>query len=395
MKRSVILIVIACLLVGAGSGYAAGYLIYEPKIRSYEILVSDLTSEVSSLTQTVSSQEAQISDIASEVSKLNQTVSSREAQILTLESEKSDLQTAKSALQSEISTLEQTISVKEAELSDYKLYTSTLEEEKSALQSEISNLETIKSALQSEISTIKSEMSSIQSTLDSAIEQIKEFEGQAAALQSQITNLKGRLQNILSVTVTQSYQWVYQFNSWKWELKIPLSLYVEYLERPRPQSVSYWVDMAKDSKDDSYIDQMIQQINSAAIAKQYNAVQKLNFVIAFVQSLPYTVDIETTPYDEYPRYPIETLFDRGGDCEDTSILVAALLDRMGYDVALLLLENAKHMAVGILITGVYGTYYEYDGKKYFYIETTGDGWQIGQIPPSITDTRATIYPLRN
>ena len=138
---------------------------------------------------------------------------------------------------------------------------------------------------------------------------------------------------------------------------------------------------------------MVQQINDAALESNFTEPQKLNFVIAFVQSLPYTFDEETTPYDEYPRYPVETLFDRGGDCEDTSILVAALLHRIGYDVALLLLEDAKHVAVGILISGNHGTYYEYDNKKYFYLETTGDGWEIGVIPDSITERNAFIYPL--
>ena len=84
----------------------------------------------------------------------------------------------------------------------------------------------------------------------------------------------------------------------------------------------------------------------------------MNFVMAFVQSLPDTIDKGTTPYDEYPRYPVETLFARGGDCEDTPILVAALLDRLGYDVALLVLENAQHMAVGVSITDTYESYYE-------------------------------------
>ena len=89
------------------------------------------------------------------------------------------------------------------------------------------------------------------------------------------------------------------------------------------------------------------------------------------------------------------LSDRGGDCEDTSILVAALLDRMGYDVALLLLEDASHMAIGVSIPGTHGAYYEYDSTKYFYLETTGEDWRIGQIPASITDTTEYIYPLRS
>lgn len=318
MKLSMIAIVIACLLTGAAGGYSAGYLIYEPEIRSYEIQVSDFALEVSRLSE-------QVSDLTSEVSTLSQTISSREAQI------------------------------------------STLELEKSGLQSDLAGAQAL----------------------------LMSYEQQVTTLNSQVSDLKVRLNNILDVTVTQHYEWVYGGETWQWELAIPLSLYVEYLERPRLPSAASCVDMAKDPQDDRYIDEMIQQINSAAIKEGFTEFEKVNFVIAFIQSLPYTVDVETTPYNEYPRYPVETLFDRGGDCEDTSILVAALLDRMGYDIALLHLEDAKHMAVGVSIAGTHGSYYEYGGKRYFYLETTGEGWQMGQIPPTITDTTAYVYPVGN
>ncbi len=149
----------------------------------------------------------------------------------------------------------------------------------------------------------------------------------------------------------------------------------------------------KDPDDDFYITSMIQEINAAAINEEFTESEKVNFVIAFVQNLPYTEDEVTTDWNEYPRYPIETLFDRGGDCEDTSILVAALLDRMGYDVCLLLMEDAGHCAVGVAIPGAYGTYYLHDDTKYYYLETTGEGWEIGDLPPSITETYAYVYPI--
>jgi hypothetical protein len=111
------------------------------------------------------------------------------------------------------------------------------------------------------------------------------------------------------------------------------------------------------------------------------------------------VDSVTTLADEYPRYPVETLFDRGGDCEDTSILTAAILDRMGYDVALLELLDRQHMAVGLSIGTItfsygHGWHYEYNGKKYYYIETTGENWEIGEMPADYTTAKARVYPLK-
>ena len=214
-------------------------------------------------------------------------------------------------------------------------------------------------------------------------------------LNSQLSSSLGRLNKVLGVTVTEHYEWSYLGVVWKWDLPMPVSLYVHYLEKPRPKLGSQYVELAKDPEDDTFIDKIIQNINNADRQRGFTEVQKLNFVTSFVQSLPYTEDIVTTSYDEYPRYPVETLFDRGGDCEDTSILAAAILDKMGYDVALLLLRKAQHMAVGISLPAAYGSYYEYQGKKYYYLETTGDGWQIGQFPPDITERGAEIYPLRN
>lgn len=259
------------------------------------------------------------------------------------------------------------------------------------LTSHISTLDSSLSVAQTTISTLETQVENLQSDLSEAESQISAYESQVADYQTQVGNLQSRLDDILSITVTQHYEWDYEFSTWFWDLPVPMSLYVEYWERPRPSLWNDWIYMAKDPDDDYYIDQMVQEINEAAIEKRFSEIEKVNFVIAFVQSLPYTEDDVTTPWNEYPRYPIESLFDRGGDCEDTSILAAALLDRLGYDVALLVLFNEDHAAVGISID-TYGVYYEHGGEKYFYLETTGDGWKIGQMP-DFGDTTAYVYPL--
>ena len=86
------------------------------------------------------------------------------------------------------------------------------------------------------------------------------------------------------------------------------------------------------------------------------------------------------------------MFDRGGDCEDTSILAAAILERLGYDVALLILKNENHAAIGINIDA-YGSYYPYENRKYYYLETTGEGWEIGEFPDDL-ESSAHLYELK-
>lgn len=335
MKR--LLLIIVCVLIVTGCGYLISYLIYTPKILAYKMQVNGLTLEVHNLTQAKHD--------------LEQSVINQEALI--------------SSQMTEIGILETESTNQKATIANHEQRITSLEEENSNLENELT-------VAQSEINTLNSEVTTLNNELSSE---------------------RTRLNDILNISVTQNYQWKYRNSDWSWTLPINLATYVSFLERSRPSPISQYVNMARDSEDDEYIMNMVNEINKAAQQKGYSDVQKLNFVVSLVQSLPYTVDSETTPSDEYPRYPIETLFDRGGDCEDSSILVAALLKGMGYDVALLHLEDAQHMAVGVVLPSAYGTYYEHNGKRYFYIETTGEGWGVGDLPPDITESTAFIYPL--
>lgn len=280
------------------------------------------------------------------------------------------------------------------QVSGLTLELSKLQQTISTLQQTISTQETTIASQQAQISASEAERSSLQADLTTAESEAEYWKEQGAILKSRLSAEQERLDTILGITITRYYVWVYGGQTWEWTLPIPLSVYAEYLERDRTGVPVVHVNMAKDQTDDLYIDQIVQKINDAALQKELTIVQKVNFVAVFVQSLPYTADTVATPADDYPMYPVETLFKRGGDCEDTSILVAALLDALGYDAALLYLWDAQHMAVGVSLPGYHGTYYEHEGKRYFYLETTGEGWQIGQLPPEIIDIRVSIYPLR-
>ncbi len=136
-----------------------------------------------------------------------------------------------------------------------------------------------------------------------------------------------------------------------------------------------------DTKDDAYLASLAGDLSSQFDAA-WNDADKLNFLLSFVQSLPYTSDSETAGYDEYPRFPVETLLAKGSDCEDTSILFAGLAKALGWDVVLM--APPGHMAVGVAPkTGddsLQGGAVSHDGKKYYYGETTAPGWRIGEIP---------------
>jgi hypothetical protein len=86
----------------------------------------------------------------------------------------------------------------------------------------------------------------------------------------------------------------------------------------------------------------------------------LELITTFVQSLRYE-----TLTDNPAKFPVETVVDGSGDCDDKSLLLAGLLSREGYRVALLSFGTEAHMAVGVAADD-----YLYKNTSYTYIETT-------------------------
>lgn len=97
---------------------------------------------------------------------------------------------------------------------------------------------------------------------------------------------------------------------------------------------------------------------------------KYCLAIDFVESMIYQKDIEYNSNIEYPKYAIETIIDERGDCEDTAFLMASILEALDMDTVLL--RYSDHMAVGFASADCPGNYYNYQGKKYCFLETTSD-----------------------
>jgi hypothetical protein len=199
-----------------------------------------------------------------------------------------------------------------------------------------------------------------------------------------------------SGTYDKTFSWDYDGKHWNWNLSIPVALYDAYKNVPvytrtknGPSGYGFLT-----TTDDAYVQMVAQKLNETATGQGYSSYDKVSFVLAFVQSLPYTSDNVTEGYNEYPRFPIETLVDGGGDCEDTSVLFATITLIMGYGTVYV--NPTNHYAVGILGDNLKGTYWEYpegSGNKYYYCETTGDGFTIGLLPDQFGGRSAYIYPI--
>jgi hypothetical protein len=201
----------------------------------------------------------------------------------------------------------------------------------------------------------------------------------------------------ISKKITRTFSWDFNGIEWHWTLRIPVSFYDYFKEISRPDTRDYSIYVTH-PMDDKCMDKLVTEINRIATKYNFDDREKVHFVSTFVQNLQYTLDSETTLYENYPRYPIETLVDVGGDCEDTAILLGSMLDKMGYDIVLTLFPQTKnkrpHYGIGVALNGSYGTNWEYNGERYYYLETTRVGWEIGAISGSWSNISPAIYELQ-
>jgi len=270
--------------------------------------------------------------------------------------------------------------------------------ERDTIQDQLASLQSDYEVMQNKNKSPETDLG--ESKIQEYEDQIEYLNSQLSGLRSDLSRSRKQLSAMQDIKVTRHYGFWFWGQTWNWDLTIPVAVYSSYLDKARPGSISAIADMVKDSGDNPYIDHVVQQIEDAAVEKGYGGDenQKVYCVAAFVQDLPGNASEVDLPYDSYPRYPLETLFDGGGDSQDTSILVAALLNKMDYDVILILQEGIKHMMVGVSVEDTFRWHYEHNDKKYYILETTGEGWRIGDWPfegVSITELTAHLIPIEN
>lgn len=183
------------------------------------------------------------------------------------------------------------------------------------------------------------------------------------------------------------YQWHYQGSR---TLSIPGLdwFFTLYANLPRLNITDY-AAYVFDSADDSFVTDVATRV--LAEMSTVSDVQRINLLASFVQSFRYAPDDPSNETCEYPRYPVETVREQQGDCEDKAILAAALLQSQGYNVSLLRLPN--HMAVGVALNHTLPEY-QYYIDRYYFLETTALHTPLGYVPKEYQHLQnITTYPL--
>jgi predicted transglutaminase-like cysteine proteinase len=211
-------------------------------------------------------------------------------------------------------------------------------------------------------------------------------------------------------TNTLSLQWIYNLD--------PLSVEqpVRFFARVNYSTERYSEFQQKEHLDNSptalrnYVLQglcpevtdLANQIKAACSLKNFTTFHVVSSVMALQQSFKYVYDMDSKGFEEYIRYPLETLVDKEGDCDCHSICSAALLYSMGYHVVLLrimLPEGDGHLALAVEgAEGIPGNFFELSGKKYYYCEVTPSDnntmkFKVGEMPEML-GANITVVPVK-
>jgi predicted transglutaminase-like cysteine proteinase len=133
--------------------------------------------------------------------------------------------------------------------------------------------------------------------------------------------------------------------------------------------------------------------------RNYSDYEAVWLALEFVHAVAYVSDSDSKGTDEYPRYPLETLIDSEGDCEDTAALFCSITRAMGYESVMLYIYaifgvSSNHMAsavAGVEMSAGSCTI-EYGGLIYGYCETTPGDWTPGQLPEALERAHYVVVP---
>lgn len=202
--------------------------------------------------------------------------------------------------------------------------------------------------------------------------------------------------------ITKNFRWKYQNTFHTLTIDIPTHKYewaVHSSVNRSPQTLGSEAMSDFATVNDSVIMSLANKLQSLAENNNYNATETVNFVISFVQqTIDYKGDNESKGQKEYWRYPIETIVDEQGDCEDTSVLFTSLLENLNYDTILLFYiidDTIGHLASGV--SGIVvsdGDSLFYEDVPYFYCETTSIGFSAGEKPNDIPDEPEKIIEVK-
>ncbi|MBU1683359.1 hypothetical protein KJ742_05430, partial [Patescibacteria group bacterium] len=187
-------------------------------------------------------------------------------------------------------------------------------------------------------------------------------------------------------------------------IEIPKDLYLFYQNQNHTFSDGYQNITSFITEDDIVIKSIIDQVNTLYEEKGLNPIA---LIYQLSGEIIWTDDVFSIQgWDEYPKYPIETLVDGLGDCEDTVFLLAALFKAYGIEPVLVRFDNHLGLATVVdqdildLIIYKYGKDFmatansQLTNAKLIYFETTGNtNWDFAFMPEELQNKSYTVHAI--
>jgi hypothetical protein len=202
-------------------------------------------------------------------------------------------------------------------------------------------------------------------------------------------------------TVVLRFAWTWDGGERRLDVAIPWSLYQMYRGRLRtPLLDNYkYADFVDDPLDDPTLEDLADLLRAQVGGDE---VAYAEYALAFVQGgIAYLAD---PPGMEWPLYPVETLVDGEGDCEDTAILYVSLLKALAVSCQLAFVDtdddaSPDHVLALVEVPGLSAlqsgaAVFEVDGALYAVAETAAGTMALGVDPWGLeADDLIDLWPF--
>lgn len=128
----------------------------------------------------------------------------------------------------------------------------------------------------------------------------------------------------------------------------------------------------------SQIDDIAKGLTKIFNEEKMSASDRILFLTTFVQNIEYKLPESALGF----LPPVICLRDKFGDCDTKALLLYVLLERMNVDCVMFWSLYYHHAMIGIN-TNAAGLYKVHQGRRYYFLETTYPGWDIGVLPPEV------------
>lgn len=334
-------------MVGKGTVFISIALILLASLAAYQhIIITDSSHRIEDL-------KNQISDLMVDLTKINITASYYKA--LTV------------SLQEQIQKLIEKVDELNYTSSYYKMRAEFLLAEVKNLGSQLTSFQARTSQLQDEVYRLTEERDALMLQVQELQAELSELQRSYKELESRANAFEAQMHEVLYYRTFRIYN--YKTNeTWYLYYRIQAEDYLNYrldVDLHQPMTLenrltSEILAKAAGTYDDRTIQEMAYDLRDVAGGDDELLV---NLAIQVVHQLYYNVTL-------YAKYPLETLVESSGDCDNLATLLASVLKAAGLDVIILVgdVGNTGHAMIGVALSTHPDDLFEYGRERYWYYE---------------------------